>query len=331
MTKRAIIIAFVFAAAAGLVLLLRFETPVGLPAKSYLVGVVSFGGAHKEAIAGLTEGLKALGYEEGVNISYDIVDAAGSDEKAKEAAVKFLGEKADAVYAVSTPVTAQVAKVITAGPIVFNIVSDPVSSGFAKSMISSGTNLTGCSNFVGQTGPKRLEILKEILPEAKKILVLYDPNNPFSGKALDILKSGGADILGVEIIAKEIYSREDVERLVRAIAPGEFDAFFHLGEAKVSAASTVVIEAANAAKLPTMAHEESLVRNGMLAAYGPSWRELGRQCASTMDKVLRGTKPTEIPIQIPERIELTVNLKTAKALGVTIPEKVLFSADRFIE
>lgn len=297
--------------------------------KVYKVGVVSFGGAHVETITGLKEGMGSLGYQEGVNIIYEIADAAGSDEKAKLAAERFLREKVDAVYSASTPVTKQVSGVIKNIPIVFNIVSDPVGAGFAKSLESSGTNLTGCSNYVGQTGPKRLEIAREILPQAKTVLVLYDPKNKFSQDAILILREA-AQTLGFSLAEKEIGSKEEAVRLMNGLRPGEYDVFFHLGEAKVSAAADAVIEAANKIKLPTIAHEETFARKGMLAVYGPSWKLLGRQCAETLNKVLGGTPPSQIPIQIPEKMELLVNLKTAKIIGATLPDSFLRKVDVII-
>lgn len=330
MNKKHIIILILLILAAGALFWVVQNGGMVLPPKVHKVGIVSFGGAHNEVIIGLKSGLRALGYEDGVNIIYDVVDAAGSDEKAREAAQKFLADGVDAVYSASTPVTKQVAEVIKEKPVVFNIVSDPVGSGLVKSMISSGNNLTGCSNFVAQTGPKRLEILKTILPQAKKVVVLYDPDNPFSKAAIVTLRQG-ADLVGVELEEKHVRSKEDVINTMLKIVPGEFDAFFHLGEAKVSAAADRVIAIANQSKLPTIAHEESLAQKGMLAVYGPSWQTLGQQCASTMDKVLKGTKPSDIPVQIPGKMEFTLNLKTARMLGVEVPENVLANVDKFVE
>lgn len=320
----------VLAVIAGALLWFGRQSGVRPPRKVYNIGIVSFGGAHNEVITGLKDGLRALGYEEGTSVVYDVVDAAGSDQKAREAAEKFLAEDVDAVYSASTPVTTQVVGVIKTKPVVFNIVSDPVGSGLVKSMVSSGNNLTGCSNFVAQTGPKRLEILKSVLPQAQKILVLYDPDNSFSKKAIVVLRQG-ARTVGVTLAEKLVHSKDEVISTMAAIKPGEFDAFFHLGEAKVSAAADNVIAMANQVKLPTMAHEESLAQKGMLVVYGPSWQALGRQCASTMDKILKGVKPRDIPIQIPDRMEFVLNLKTAKLLGITVPDKVLADVDKFVE
>lgn len=294
------------------------------------VGIVSFGGAHIEAIVGLQEGMKALGYEEGKGIEYLIRDAGGSDARAKEAAESFLQEGVDAIYSISTPVTKQVSDVVGEIPVVFNLVSDPVGAKLVQSLFSSGNNLTGCSNYVGQTGPKRLEILKEILPSLKTALVIYDPKNLFSKDAIVILRDA-AKTLGVTLIEKEISSKEEVVALVETLKPGDYGAFFHLGEAKVSSVADKVIALANAAKLPAFAHEEGFAQKGMLATFGPSWRLLGRQCAGVLDKVLRGERPEAIPIQIPNEFELILNVKTARALGIEIPKDLLLRANKVIE
>jgi putative ABC transport system substrate-binding protein len=118
---------------------------------------------------------------------------------------------------------------------------------------------------------------------------------------------------------------------MKGIAESEYDAFFHLGEAKVTAAVDAVIEVANKIKLPTMAHEEGFAQKGMLAAYGPSWRVLGRQCSGNLDQVLRGIKPGDIPIQIPLKFDFIVNLNTARALGIKLPRESLIRADKLIE
>lgn len=330
MFKKYLVYAAVTAVISGGIFFFVQYTKQKAPNRIYRIGVVSYGGAHNEVISGLRDGLKKLGYEEGRDVVYDVVDAGGVEAKARSAAEKFLNDKVDAVYSASTPVTTQVADVIKETPVVFNIVSDPVGSGLTKSMISSGNNLTGCSNFVAQTGPKRLEILKSILPKVKSVLVLYDPTNSFSNGAITTLRYA-ADILDIDLAEKQIGSKEEVVKVMNDIKPGEYDAFFHLGEAKVSSAADQVIAIANRIKLPTFAHEESLTRKGMLAAYGPSWQALGEQCAETMDKVLQGTAPADIPIQIPKKIEFIINLSTAKTLDINIPEEVLRSADKFFE
>ncbi len=302
------------------------------PEKVYRVGVVSYGGAHDEAIKGLQEGMVDLGYVEGSNIIYDVVNAQGSEQKVGEAVQKFIADKTDAIYSITTPITKIVFGLTKelGLPVVFNVVSDPVGSGYAKSFSSSGTNMTGCSNIVGETGGKRLEIFKQIIPGLKRVLVLYDPKNKFAQDGIALLRPN-AKALGIILIEKLVYSKEDVIKTMEEIRPGEYDGFFHLGEAKVSGAAEDVIRIANEKNLPTLAHEVSFAEKGMLAVYGPSWRLLGRQCAWNMDNVLKGVKPTDIPIQAPEKLDLVVNLKTAANLGIEIPKEVLIKTDRIIK
>jgi putative ABC transport system substrate-binding protein len=137
-----------------------------------------------------------------------------------------------------------------------------------------------------------------MVPGVRRVLVPYDPKNTFSQDAIVILREA-ANTLRFTLIEKHVGSKDDVVALMKSIRRGEYDAFFHLGEAKVTAAVDAMIVRLNEVKLPSMAHDESFAEKGMLAAYGPSWRVLGKQCAQSLDKALRGEKPADIPIQIP--------------------------------
>ena len=303
--------------------------PKEQPKESFLIGIVSLGGVtYAEPIKGLKEGMEALGYKEGESVTYHVVDAAGSLDKAKEGAKEFLREHVDVVHSLSTPVTQQVKEVIHDIPVVFNIVGDPIAPGFAKSLRSSGTNFTGCS--VGQFSAKRLEILKSLLPNAHKVLTLYDPKNAYSQQSIALLRDA-APRLGVTLVEKQVQTRDDLIKIMNEISAGEYDAFLNFGEVKVSSAINVVVDRANAINLPTLGPAKNAVQEGMLIGYGPSWLELGRQCARVIDKVLHGVKPTDIPIQSPAQLELTVNTKTAQRLGITFPQSELIRIDSFIE
>jgi len=169
-----------------------------------------------------------------------------------------------------------------------------------------------------------------VMPDVRRVLVPYDPKNKFSQDAIVILREA-AKALRIALIEKHIASKDDVVALMKSIRRGEYDAFFHLGEAKVTAAVDAVIARLNEVKLPSIAHEESFAEKGMLAAYGPSWRVLGKQCAQSLDKALRGERPADIPIQIPTTFALVINSRTAKAIGIELPREVFTRADRIIE
>lgn len=312
----------------GVIIFFRWGGKIGGQGKSYVVGVVSFGGSFQEAVTGLKEGMGILGYKEGESITYHEIDAAGSNEKVKEAASEFLRQQVDVIYSVSSNVTQQVSKVVRDAPVVFNVVGDPIGLGVAKSLGSSGTNFTGCS--VGQYTGKRLELLKTFLPNAHKVLVLYDPTNAYSQQAIAVLRKGSPS-LGVTIIEKQVKSPDDVVKIMKGTVAGQYDAFFNFGEAKVSTVNKLVADRAKEIKLPTFSTGKNFAEEGVLITYGASWSELGRQCASVVDKILHGIKPTNIPIQSPAKVELTVNMKTAAQIGVTFPKEQLIRADSFIE
>ena len=148
----------------------------------------------------------------------------------------------------------------------------------------------------------------------------------------DVRQRGdAADKLGVTLDEKFISSSDEVISVMEGIKEGEYDAFFHLGEAKVSGSAMEVIALANKIKLPTIAHAESFAADGMLAAYGPSWYELGRLCASTLDKILSGTAPADIPIQLPASFELIINRSTSRDLGIELSRDAALRVDRFLE
>jgi len=327
---KALLVALIFIALilGGIGAFFRWGGSMGGSEKSPVVGIVSFGGSFQEAVKGLKEGMGTLGYKEGESVVYRDIDAAGSNEKVKEAASGFVRDHVDVIYAVSSNVTQQVSKVAHDVPVVFNVVGDPIGLGVAKTLASSGTNFTGCS--VGQYTGKRLEILKSFLPGVHKVLVLYDPTNAYSQQAITVLEKAAPD-QGMTIIKKQVKSPDDVVKIMKDTKQGQYDAFFNFGEAKVSTVSKIVADRAKEIKLPTLSTGKNFAEEGTLITYGASWLELGRQCASVMDKILHGVKPADIPIQSPAKVELTVNMKTAALLGITFPKDQLIRVDTFIE
>jgi len=298
--------------------------------KVYRVGVILPGGPLYEAIDGLRVGLKELGLEEGKQFILTIRDTKGDVKAAEAAARSFEREKVNLIYALATSVITA-AKGATANvPIVFAIGSDPVTGGLVESFAKPGGRLTGVHFLLRDLTPKRVEILKEILPKASRVLTIYDPGNRVPTEAA---KSGREEAkrLGLKFVERHVASVEELRQALQALKIGEADAFFYTPDAMVVGQAQLIIDTAKAKKLPTMFHERSLVAKGALASYGQNYHEVGRASAKYVQRVLTGAHPRDLRIETVEDVELAINLKTAKELGLTIPPGVLVRASKVIK
>jgi putative tryptophan/tyrosine transport system substrate-binding protein len=298
-------------------------------AKAYRVGVVLEGGPYYAAVDGLKDGLKELGFVEGKHYVLEISDLNG-DRKAAEAASRSLErEKVDLIYTVATSVTIAVKRATTEVPIVFVLGTDPVAAGLVESFAKPGGRCTGVHQQGDLTG-KRLEILKAILPGLHKVVTFYDPSNP---AALLETKSArnAARQLKIEYVERQVTSVEELRLGVTALNSQDGDAYFYVGDAMVASQAQFIIDTARAKKLPTMFAERVLVAQGALAGYGVSYYEAGRLSATYVQRILAGARPQNLPVESLSRVQLVVNLKTAREIGVTIPQAVLLRADEVIQ
>ena len=223
-----------------------------------------------------------------------------------------------------------VKRATTVVPIVFAVGSDPVANGLVESFAKPGGRLTGIHFLSADLTGKRLEILKEIFPALRKVVTFYDPSNESAVKSADSARDAGRR-LKVEIVVRPVASVEDLRLGLAALKPQDAEAYFYTNDAMVVSQAQSIIEAARAKKLPTMFNESGLVAQGALVSYGVSYSEIGRLSAKYVQRVLAGTSPRNLPVESLSRLELAVNLKTARELGVTIPQSVLFRADKVIE
>ena len=300
--------------------------------KVYRVGVILPGGALYEAIGGLKDGLKELGLEEGKQFTLTIRDTKGDPKAAEEAARNFEREKVNLIYALALPVITAAKGTTTNIPIVFGVGSDPVAGGLVESFAKPGGRLTGVHFLVRDLAAKRLEILKEILPKLRRVLTFYDPGSrsPVPAEAAKLGREE-AKRLKLIFIERHVGSVEELRKALQALKPGEADAYFYTPDAMVLGQAQLIIETANAQKLPTMFHEQSLVAKGALASYGVSYYGVGRLSAKYVQRVLTGTHPRDLRVETVDDVELVINLKTAKALGLSIPPEVLARANKVIK
>ena len=317
----------------GILILALFALPLAgeaQQARVYRVGVMLQGGLYFSAIDGLRDGLRELGLEEGKQFVLHVRDGKG-DLKSVEAAARSLeGENIDLIYAVTTSVTLAAKRATKSVPIVFYAGTDPVSVGLVESFRKPGGRLTGIAGqFSGLTG-KRLELLKEMVPTLRRVVTFYNPDNPAAQQSVKIARDAARQ-LKLELIERPVASVEELRAGLRALRPGEADAFFYVSDAMVTSQAELIIESARAKRLATMFQERGAVAKGALAAYGESFYTIGRLSAKHVQRVLLGADPGDLPVEQIDRFHFVINLKTAKALGLTIPQSLLTRADEVIE
>jgi ABC-type uncharacterized transport system substrate-binding protein len=294
------------------------------------VGVLTSGETYNQALVGLREGLTQLGYREGQNFTLMIEDAAGAVSGLTERAAKIVQAKPDVVFTIAAAPTVAAKQATTTLPIVFAFVADPIRMGLVASYASSQNNLTGISSYAGPLSGKRLEILQEVAPEIKRVLVLVPPQESVATQSFQSLAEA-ASKLGIELLPRDVSSQEDIEQTLSALIKGTVDAIFFVPSTLVSSHIALLVRKAKEDRIPLAVSNTSMVEAGALVSYGTDLRLLGLQAAKLVVKVLHGAKPSELPIQMPEKMLLAINLGTAKAIGLDIPRSVLERTNRFVE
>ena len=279
-------------------------------------------------VAAFVQHLRELGWIEGRTVAIELRWAEGRTERYAEIAAEFVRLNVDVIVTGGTP-TALAAKRATAViPIVFAMTGDPVGTGLVAHLARPGGNLTGLSTQTTDTVSKRIELLREVVPNLRRLAILANINSPVV--ALEMGEAqGAANTLGLEVVTLEVGRAQDIERTFETL--GRADGLYVCADPLVSANRTRINALALAARLPTVAAERQYVEAGLLASYGIDQRESYRRGASYVDRILKGAKPGDLPIEFPTRIELTINLKTAKALGLDLPPSLVTRADEVIE
>jgi len=298
-------------------------------AKVHRVGVIMQGGPYYEAIDGLRAGLQKLGLRETKDFVLEIRDAKGDLKVVERSAKQLELDKVDLIYTLATSVTKAVKQATLDIPIVFYAGNDPVSLGLVESFAHPGGRLTGIHFRVGDLTGKRLEILKEIYPTLRRVVTFYDPSSSVS---LEAAKFGrdAANQMGIELLERHVASVQELRSALAALKKGEVDAYAYVSDAMVGSQAQMIIDTAKAKGFATMYHEGGLVANGALVSYGISYYGAGLAAAKYVQRVLAGTRPENLPVESVDKIELVINLKTAKQIGLTIPQRVLTRADKVI-
>jgi putative tryptophan/tyrosine transport system substrate-binding protein len=272
--------------------------------------------------------LRELGWVEGRTIAIEYRWSEGRPERVAEIAAEFVRLKVDVIvsYGGAVPIIKQATAVI---PIVFAIAIDPVGGGLIASLARPGGNVTGLSQQATDLAGKRLELLREVVPRLHRLGIMVEVGYPPSVRELGEVQAA-ARTLGLDVSLLEIRRAEDIARAFEALTLPA-DSLYVVGGALVNANRTRIITLTLGARLPTIFFSRDFVQAGALMSYGPNYADLFRRAGDCVDKILRGTKPADIPVEQPTKFEFVLNLTTAKVIGLTIPESFLLRADEVIE
>jgi len=320
------------AAAALLLLAAPLTAEAQLAGKVHHIGYLASGSstAAPHVIEAFRQGLRELGWVEGQNIVIDYRFAEYKYDRLPDLAAELVRLKVDIIVAPATPAAAAAKNATGTIPIVMIGVGDPVGAGFVASLARPGGNVTGSSFGVGlEINSKQLELLKETVPKVRRVAILSNPTNPGHPRWMREYKDAGRS-LGVQLQFLEARGPTEFDGAFAAMAKERVGALLVVADGMFMLHRTRLADLAAKTRLPSLGYRE-FVEAGGLMSYGPSLPDLWRRAATFVDKVLKGAKPADLPVEQPIKFELVINLKTAKALGLTIPQSVLLRADQSLE
>jgi putative ABC transport system substrate-binding protein len=278
----------------------------------------------------LRKGLRELGYVEGQNLFFEYRSADGRNERFPALVAELVRLKVDLIVTRSTPAVLAVKAATTAIPVVMAATANPVGDGIVATLARPGGNITGLSSFHTELSNKRLELLREMIPRIARIATLSDPSNPVTpGQQEDVRRA--ARSMGIETQFLEARNREDLGPAFEVAAREKVEALIVQNSAPTQANLQLTVDLAARHRLPVIYASKEFVDAGGLMTYGVNYPDLYRRAATYVDKILKGAKPADLPVEQPTKFELVINLKTAKALGLAIPDKVLALANEVIE
>jgi putative ABC transport system substrate-binding protein len=282
-----------------------------------------------ENIGAFRQGLRALGYVEGENIIIEYRYAEGQPDRLPALAAELVRLKLDVLVPSGIRAIRAANQVTGTVPIVVPFTSDLVATGLVAGLARPGGNITGLTAMSPELTGKRLEMLKEVLPKESRIAVLW---NSVQGKDLKWGEAqGAAQALTVKLQSVQVRGADDFERAFGAMTKGGAQALLTFNDVLTSTNRRWIVELASKNRLPAMYELKAFVDEGGLMSYGPHVPDMWRRAAAHVDKILKGTKPADLPVEQPMRFELVINMKTAKALGITFPPSIMVRADQVIQ
>ena len=328
------------AAIVGLILPIAFALLAGTSVvgaqtaeRVYRVGFLASGGsgASRTMVEAYRDSLRQLGWREGGNIATEYRFAEGRNDRLPALADELVRGNVDIVFASTTAAAVAAKNATSTIPIVMATVGNPVRLGLAASLTRPGGNVTGTSyGFGPDIFAKQLQLLRDAVPAARRVAVLSNPQNPGHAIATANVKAA-AGSLGLSLLVVEARAPEEFDRAFAAMAKGRAEAVLVVSDPLFGTYSARIAELTTAHRLPSIHGARSNVVDGGLILYGPNIPDTVRQATAYIDRILKGAKPGDLPIEQPTRFDLVINLKTAKALGLTIPAALLVRADQIIE
>jgi putative ABC transport system substrate-binding protein len=303
------------------------QTPKKVSRVAYLAAVSAAADAPR--LEAFRQGLRDLGYVEGQNIVIEYRHAAGSFERLPELAAELIRQKPDVLVAVTTNAAQAARKATTTIPVVFMGVTDPVTAGLVESLSRPGGNTTGITNIAAVLTGKRLELLKETIPALSRVAVLWDPQAPGSVPQWQESQARARE-LGLQLHSMEVSHVDGYEAAFKEAVEARNTALWVTLNPLANSNQKRIADLAVSHRLPSICARSDYSENGCMMAYGPGYGTEGRDGARYVDRILRGAKPADLPVEQPMKFELVINLQTAQKLGLTIPQAVLFQADKII-
>jgi putative ABC transport system substrate-binding protein len=279
---------------------------------------------------GFPRGMRELGYVEGKNLVVEWRFADNDGERLAESAAEFVRLKVDVIVTAGSAATSAAQKATVTFPIVFGGAGDSVGSGFVKSLARPGGNITGITNLITEVAPKYLEMLRSMLPRLSRVAVLLNPANSAHGAILKSIQSA-AQSAGVTILPEEARTPQEIDSAFSRMARQNAGAVYLVQDPLFLQQWRQIVELTAKHRLPSITAGREFPEAGGLMSYGPNYADNYRRAATYVDKIFKGAKPADLPVEQPTKFELVINGKTAKALGLTIPQSLLVSADKVIE
>jgi putative ABC transport system substrate-binding protein len=311
----------------------RAQQPDGVRRVGVLMGTEKDDPEAKDWLSAFIRGLQELGWSDGRNLRMDVRWATGKVDQMKVFAKELVDLRPDLLLAHSTPVTAALARETSTIPIIFVNVVDPVGSGFVATLARPGGNVTGFSLLEASITGKLLQLLKELVPGTKRVALMFNPDAASAGGSYFFPSfEAAAQTLKVEPIAGQVRSAAEIEMLVTSLGrePGS-SGLVVPGDVFVVAHRAQIISLSARNKVPAVYWNPVMVKEGGLLAYGPNFADQFHRAAPYADRILLGAKPADLPVQLPTKSEMTINLRSAKALGIDVPQSIMLRADEVIE
>jgi putative tryptophan/tyrosine transport system substrate-binding protein len=276
------------------------------------------------------EGLEKRGWTEGKNVRIEVNWSVSDADRARSVANELIGGAPDLILTSGTPATLALHQATTAVPVVFTVVSEPIEQGFVQSLAHPGGNITGFANLEPGLGGKWIELLKEIAPNISRVAIIFNPQTAPAAIVTSRSADQAAEKLAIELVRSPVRDAAEIESAIAGLR-GQTDGFILLPDTFLNIHRKLIVELASRYQIPGVYPVSYIVTEGGLASYGIDLADSFRQAAGYVDRIFHGEKPADLPVQQPTKFDLAINLKTAKALGLTVPTTLLARADEVVE